>query len=217
MEAISILLADDHTLVRAGIRALVERLSEVNVVAEAKDGREALTLARQLRPDLVLMDIAMPGLNGLEATSRISKELPGVRVIILSMYASEEYVHEAIAAGASGYLVKRGAAAELEDAILMVASGKTYFSPFVSDHIRQERSGTVSAERGSLDRLTPRQREILQLIAERHSTKDIAHILDISIKTVETHRAQLMQRLNIRDVPGLVRFAIRAGLVSLEE
>lgn len=163
------------------------------------------------------MDIAMPGLNGLEATARISKELPGVRVIMLSMYASEEYVHEAIAAGAAGYLVKRGAAAELEDAILTVASGKNYFSPLVSDHIRQERSGNIIAERASIDRLTPRQREILQLIAERHSTKDIANILDISIKTVETHRAQLMQRLNIRDVPGLVRFAIRAGLVSLEE
>lgn len=217
MEAISILLADDHTMVRAGIRALVERLPNVSVIAEAKDGREALTLARQHRPDLVLMDIAMPGLNGLEATARISKELPSVRVIMLSMYASEEYVHEAIAAGAAGYLVKRGAAAELENAILTVAGGKTYFSPFVSAHIRQERSGSVSAERGSLDRLTPRQREILQLIAERHSTKDIASILNISIKTVETHRAQLMQRLNIRDVPGLVRFAIRAGLVSLEE
>jgi len=217
MEAISILLADDHTLVRAGIRALVERLPNVRVIAEAKDGREALTLARKLRPDLVLMDIAMPGLNGLEATSRISKELPGVRVIILSMYASEEYVHEAIAAGASGYLVKRGAAAELEDAILVVAAGKEYFSPFVSEHIRKGRSGSIIAERASIDRLTPRQREILQLIAERHSTKDIANILNISIKTVETHRAQLMQRLNIRDVPGLVRFAIRAGLVSLEE
>lgn len=217
MGAISILLADDHTLVRAGIRALVERLPDVNVVAEAKDGREALTLARQLRPDLVLMDIAMPGLNGLEATARISKELPGVRVIILSMYASEDYVHEAIAAGAAGYLVKRGAAAELENAILTVAAGDTYFSPFVSSHIRKERSGSIIAERTLIDRLTPRQREILRLVAERHSTKDIAQLLDISAKTVETHRTQLMDRLGIHDVPGLVRFAIRAGLVSLDE
>jgi DNA-binding NarL/FixJ family response regulator len=217
MEAISILLADDHTLVRAGIRALVERLPEVKVVAEAKDGREALSLARKHQPDLVLMDIAMPGLNGLEATARITRELPGVRVIILSMYASEEYVREAIAAGAAGYLVKRGAAAELESAILTVAGGDSYFSPFVSLHVRKERSGSVSAERASIDRLTPRQREILQLVAERHTTKDIAHLLDISAKTVESHRAQLMDRLGIHDVPGLVRFAIRAGLVSLEE
>jgi DNA-binding NarL/FixJ family response regulator len=163
------------------------------------------------------MDIAMPGLNGLEATARISKECPSVRVIILSMYANEEYVREAIAAGAAGYLVKRGAAAELEDAIMTVSRGDRYFSPLVSSHIRRDRAGIVSAERATIERLTPRQREILQLIAERHTTKDIAQILNISIKTVETHRSQLMERLGIHDVPGLVRLAIRVGLVSLEE
>ena len=217
MESIRILLADDHTLVREGIRALVEKLPSVEVVGEAKDGREAIRLVKELKPDLVLMDVAMPGLNGLEATARISKDVPGTRVIILSMYANEEYVREAIRAGAVGYMVKRGAAAELEVAITAVAGGEKYFSPLVSGSFTKDRRGRLSADRPWIERLTPRQREILQLIAERHSTKDIAGILNISIKTVETHRAQLMQRLDIHDVPGLVRFAIRAGLVSLEE
>jgi DNA-binding NarL/FixJ family response regulator len=215
--SISILLADDHTLVREGIRALVEKLPSVTVVGEAKDGREALRMVKEHKPNLVLMDIAMPGLNGLEATARISKEVPGTRVIILSMYANEEYVREAIRAGAAGYMVKRGAAAELKLAITAVARGEQYFSPMVSANVTRDRRGRLSADRAWIERLTSRQREILQLIAERHSTKDIAGILNISIKTVETHRAQLMQRLDIHDVPGLVRFAIRAGLVSLEE
>ena len=217
MEPISILLADDHTLVRAGIRALIEQLPAVKVVGEAKDGREALRLVKEHKPDLILMDVAMPGLNGLEATARVSKEFPDVRVIILSMYANEEYVREAINAGAAGYLVKRSAATELERAITAVARGEKYFSPLVSAHVNRDREGHVSADRASIDRLTPRQREILQLVAERHNTKDIAGILSISIKTVETHRAQLMERLDIHDVPGLVRFALRAGLVSLDE
>jgi DNA-binding NarL/FixJ family response regulator len=210
-------LADDHTLVRAGIRALIEQLPTVKVVGEAKDGREALRLVKERKPDLILMDVAMPGLNGLEATARVSKEFPDVKVIILSMYANEEYVREAINSGAAGYLVKRGAATELERAITAVARGEKYFSPLVSAHINRDRDGRLSADRAWIERLTPRQREILQLVAERHSTKDIAGILSISIKTVETHRAQLMERLDIHDVPGLVRFAIRAGLVSLDE
>ena len=217
MKPISILLADDHTLVREGIRALVEKFPNVSVISEAKDGREAIRLVREHQPDLVLMDIAMPGLNGLEATARVSKEFPGVRVIILSMYANEEYVREAIRAGAAGYLAKRSAAAELELAITAVARGEKYFSPLISTRATKDRAGLPTVARASIDRLTPRQREILQLIAERHSTKDIAAILKISIKTVETHRAQLMERLDIHDVPGLVRFAIRAGLASLEE
>lgn len=212
-----ILLVDDHTLVRAGISALVEKMPDANVVAEAKDGREALRLIREHSPDLVLMDIAMPGLNGLEATARISKEFPGVRVIILSMYSNDEYLREAIKAGAAGYLLKRDAAAELETAIKVVARGEKYFSPLISARLRKDRNGMLSADRETIERLTPRQREILQLIAERHSTKDIAQILNISVKTVETHRAQLMQRLDIHDVPGLVRFAIRGGLASLED
>jgi DNA-binding NarL/FixJ family response regulator len=217
LDSISILLADDHALVRAGIRALVEKLPNARVIAEAKDGREALRLVGELQPDLVLMDIAMPGLNGLEATARISREFPNVRVIILSMYGNEEYVREAISGGAAGYLVKRGATAELENAIKAIAAGDTYVSPLVSEHVSKERGGRLHANRALIDCLTPRQREILQLIAERQSTKEIAHILNISVKTVETHRAQLMNRLDIYDVPGLVRFAIRAGLVSLED
>ena len=217
MDTVTVLLADDHTLVRAGIRALVEQLPAVTVIGEAKDGREALRIVREREPDLVLMDIAMPGLNGLEATARISREFPRVRVIILSMYANDEYVRQAEIAGAAGYLVKRGAAAELEHAIKTVAGGGEYFSPLVSARDTKNRAGHLRTGGASIDRLTPRQREILQLIAERHSTKDIAGILNISIKTVETHRAQLMERLGIHDVPGLVRFAIRAGLVSLDE
>lgn len=213
----SVLLADDHTLVRAGIRALVEKLPEVEVIAEAKDGREAVRLVREHKPDLVLMDIAMPGLNGYEATSRISKEFPDVRVIILSMYANEEYVREAVHAGAAGYLLKRCAAAELEKAIKTVAGGDSYFSPLVSEHLHRDGQVRPGSDRALTERLTSRQREILQLIAERHSTKEIAQVLGISVKTVETHRAQLMDRLGIHDVPGLVRFAIRTGLVSLEE
>ena len=216
MKGISILVADDHTLVRAGIRALVEKLPHAKVIAEAKDGREALRLVREHKPDLVLMDIAMPGLNGLEATSRISQEFPDVRVIVLSMYANEEYVREAIRAGASGFLPKRSAAHELEDAIKAAESRGIYFSPLVSRYIVKDRKGHVSADRALIEQLTPRQREVLQLIAERHNNSDISGILGISVKTVETHRAQLMARLGIYDVPGLVRFAIRARLVSLE-
>ena len=216
MKWIRILVADDHSLVRAGIRALVEKLPYAKVIAEAEDGREALRLVREHKPDLVLMDIAMPGLNGLEATSRISQAFPDVRVIVLSMYANEEYVREAISAGAAGYLPKRSAATELEQAIKAVGRRDTYFSPLVSRYIVKDRKGHVRADRALIERLTPRQREILQLIAERHNNSDISRILEISVKTVETHRAQLMARLEIYDVPGLVRFAIRAGLVSLE-
>ncbi len=217
MSCISILIVDDHALVRAGIRALLERLPDVTVIAEAKDGREAFRLIREQPPDLVLMDIAMPGLNGLEATARITKELPAVRVIVLSMYANDEYVREAIKAGAAGYLVKSAAAVELEKAIKAVMRSEMYFSKQASSHLIKGKAGQMSVERSLIERLTPRQREIVQLIAERNSTKEIAQILNISVKTVETHRAQLMERLGIFDVPGLVRFAIRAGLATLEE
>lgn len=217
LTGISILLVDDHTLVRAGIRALLERLPDVSVTAEAKDGREALKLMHGQPPDLVLMDIAMPGLNGLEATARITKEFPAVRTIVLSMYPNDEYVREAIKAGAAGYLLKSGATVELESAIKTVMRGERYFSPAVSARVVRNKGGSLGADRAKIERLTPRQREILQLIAERHSTKEIAQILNISAKTVETHRAQMMDRLGIHDVPGLVRFAIRAGLVTLEE
>lgn len=219
---VRVLLAEDHKLVRAGIRALLQTLPGVEVVAEAGDGREALRLAEAHRPDIVFMDIAMSGMNGLEATTRIARDLPGTRVIILSMHASEEYVLQALRAGASGYLLKDAGTAELELAVTAVARGETYLSPAISKHVIDDYMRRVSGGQADafsnnpFNKLTPRQREILQLIAEGHTMQDIARILSISLKTVETHRAQLMERLGIYDVPGLVRYAIRIGLVSSE-
>lgn len=225
MSIIRIVIADDHTLVRGGMRALLEELSGVEVVGEASDGREALRLVEEQLPDLVLMDIAMRGLNGLEATSHITRDFPQVRVIILSMHVNEEYVLQALRAGASGYLVKDSAISELELAIKAVTRGETYLSPPVSKHVISEyvrRVGSQIAadnlhDQPPLERLTLRQREILQLIAEGRTTQEIAQALQISVKTVETHRTQLMERLDIHDVAGLVRFAIRSGLVDLDE
>jgi DNA-binding NarL/FixJ family response regulator len=210
---IRVLLADDHALVRAGLRKLLESLSGVAVVGEAGDGREALALVASKSPDLVLLDITMPGLNGLEAAERIGREHPGTRVILLSMHASEEHVLRALRAGAAGYLPKDAALGELELAINAVRKGETYLSPAVSRHVSDyvRRTGAETEPRESL---TPRQREILQLIAEGQSTKRIAGTLGVSVKTVETHRSQLMEKLDIHDVAGLVRYAIRIGLVS---
>ena len=223
MSRIRILLADDHALVRAGIRSLLQNIAEVEVVAEADDGREALKLIASLQPDIVLMDIAMPNLNGLEAATRVTKEFPNVRVIILSMHANEEYVLQSLRAGAAGYLLKGARAAELELAVASVARGETYLSPAASkhvivDYVQRSAGDTLSSqdERSPVERLTPRQREILQLIAEGHSTKEIAHTLNISVKTAETHRTQIMERLGIHDIAGLVRYAIRAGLIDSE-
>ena len=223
MTPIRIVLADDHALVRAGIRALLQGIGGVEVLAEADDGREALRLIAQLHPDIVLLDIAMPNLNGLEAAARLSKEFPDIRVIILSMHANEEYVLQSLRAGAAGYLLKGARAAELELAVTSVARGETYLSPAASKQVIgnyvQRAAGDTSAiydEPKTAERLTPRQREILQLIAEGRSTKEIANILDISVKTAESHRAQLMERLGIHDIAGLVRYAIRVGLVASE-
>ncbi len=214
MAEIRVLLAEDHTLVRAGIRALLDSFDGITVVGEASDGREAARQARELQPDVILMDIAMPGLNGLEATSRIARTCPGTRVLILTMHSNEEYVVQALRAGASGYLVKEAATGELHRAISSVARGQTYLSPSISrctvERLMEDERMSVS----SLDQLTPRQREILQLLAEGRSTRDIAALLSVSVKTVETHRARLMERLDIRDIPGLVRIAIREGLIS---
>lgn len=214
MKPIRMVLADDHALVRAGVRALLQTLPDIEVVAETGDGREALTLIETHRPDVVLMDIAMPGMNGLEVAARVAKDLPGVRVIILSMHASEEYVLKALRAGATGYLLKDAATAELELAVRAAVRGETYLSPMISKHVIGDYVRRVGGEASSLEQLTPRQREILQLIAEGRTTKEIAHMLNISVKTVETHRAQLMERLDIHDVAGLVRYAIRVGMVS---
>jgi|SRR5215472_5522093 len=229
MARVRIVLADDHTLVRAGIRALVERLPGVEVLAEASDGRQALKLVETHSPDVVLMDVTMPGLNGLEATSRIAREAPGTKVIVVSVHADPESVLEAIDAGASGYVLKDAGVAELELALDAVMHGGTFLSPSISRHViddyrrRLKASGSngggapgSSPDKVELARLTPRQREILQLLAEGASPRRIARTLGLSIKTVETHRAQLMERLGIHDLAGLVRFAIRAGLVRLD-
>lgn len=217
MTALRILLADDHRLVRTGMISLLQSFADVEVVGETGDGREAIELVRTLAPNIVLMDIAMPELNGIEAAARIVKEFPRTRVVVLSMHADEEYVLQALRAGAAGYLLKNAAPVELELALRAVARGETYLSPEISRHVIEEFLGGRAAASGPLDQLTPRQREILQLIAEGQATKQIAARLEVSVKTVETHRAQLMERLGIHDVAGLVRYAIRHGLVRIDE
>jgi DNA-binding NarL/FixJ family response regulator len=211
---IRVLLADDHTLVRAGLRALLNDMQGVEVVAEASTGREAIELAEKHEPDVVLMDIAMSGLNGLEAAEHIIKSHSRSRVIILSMYSTKEYVTRALQIGVKGYLVKDAAASELEIALQAVALGKKYLSPAISTHLIDQYEELSASAGAPSEILTPRQREILQLIAEGRTTKEIAGILDVSLKTVDTHRTQLMERLGIHDVAGLVRYAVRTGLIS---
>ncbi len=217
MTPVRVLLADDHVLVRAGIRALLEDLEGVTVVGEAGNGNEVLELARKHRPDVVLLDISMPGLGGLEASAQLKQEFPEVRVLMLSMHANEEYVLQALRAGAVGYMLKDSATAELELALQAVMEGETYLSPPISRQVVEGYVQRVGAEQPAADHLTPRQRQVLQLIAEGLSTKEIAYRLELSVKTVETHRAQLMERLQIRDIAGLVKYAIRSGLVSSEK
>jgi len=211
-----IVLADDHRLVRAGVRALLEKIRLGEVIAEAGDGREALELVAAHQPDIVLLDIGMPNLNGLDAIDRIKKGSPETKVIILSMHANEEYVVRALRSGVSGYLIKDSAVDELERAIHRVVAGQTYLSKRISKPTIQAYLANTNRIYAPLDELTPRQREVLQLIGEGKNTKEIAHLLRVSIKTVEAHRLRLMRRLGIHDLPGLVRFAIRTGLVSAE-
>lgn len=209
-----VLLADDHVLVRTGIRMLLQGVDGFEVVGEASDGRQAVELALKLRPRIVLMDISMQNLNGLEATAQLRREAPQISVIILSMSADETHVMQALRSGANGYLLKDATPEELKLALDSVMRGDTYLTPRVSKQVVEGYVGRLSEGETTLDVLTPRQREILQLIAEGQGTKEIAFKLGLSIKTVETHRAQIMDRLQIRDVPGLTRFAIRSGLVS---
>ena len=216
MKRIRILIADDHALVRAGIRALLEKQPNMEVVAEASNGREAIEFVRQLQPDVVLMDISMPDLNGLEAVRQLVKEFPGTKSICLSMHADEEYVWHALQAGAAGYLVKGGSLVELDLAVNSVAGGGTYLSPEVSKHVISGYIRRATGARATSGNLTPRQREILQLIAEGKSTKQIGLLLKISVKTVESHRAQLMKRLDAKDVASLVRHALRLRVVTLD-
>ncbi len=220
MKTIRVLLADDHTLVRAGLRMLLQQMSGVQIVGEAGDGREALQLSKTSQPDIILMDLSMPRLNGLEATARVTRACPQVRVIILSMYDTPDYVVQALRVGAAGYLLKDAATAELELAIRAVARGETYLSaavskPVITDYVRRlsGKGRRGGGETSPAKPLTSRQREILQLIAEGRTTKEIATLLQLSPNTVETHRRRLMARLGVHDIAGLVRAAIRLGVI----
>lgn len=211
-----ILLADDHTLVRAGIRALLETLPGVEVVGESGDGLDAIERVRSDPPDVVLLDITLPGLNGLEAAERIVRLGVPTRVLMLSMHASPEYAARALAAGAAGYLNKDSAFNELAVALDTILAGRRYLCQALDPELVRQLESRGGTDGTELALLTPRQRQILQLIAEGHATRDIAERLYLSVKTVESHRSQMMQRLDIYDIPGLVRFAIRNGLVSPE-
>jgi DNA-binding NarL/FixJ family response regulator len=209
-----VVLADDHALVRAGLRMLIEAIPDTVVLGEASDGHEAIALVEKHQPHLVLMDIGMPGLNGLEATARISKQWPEIRVMMLSMHQDDQYVRQALKVGASGYLLKDSASAELALAVRAVLRGESYLSPAASKSVLTDYVQRLRSDGSSEVRLTPRQREILQLIAEGCSTKEVARRLDLAVKTVETHRALLMKQLDVHEVAGLVRYAMRAGIVS---
>jgi|ERR1700693_517237 DNA-binding NarL/FixJ family response regulator len=209
-----LIVADDHRLVRAGFCSLLAGTSFLEIVAEAGDGREVLREIEHHRPDMVIMDISMPNLNGIDALIRIKEEFPETKVLIVSMHSDEEYIVRALRAGASAYVLKDAAVAELELAVKSVAAGRTFLGPSISRNVVNNYLKGLGESQGLLEQLTQRQREILQLIAEGNSTKEIAFDLGLSAKTIETHRERLMERLNIHDVAGLVRYAIRNGLIS---
>jgi two-component system, NarL family, response regulator NreC len=216
MRKTRILLADDHKLMRSGLKALIEQQPDLTVVGEADDGRQAVALAATLKPDLLVMDIGMPNLNGIEAARQITQANPATAIVILSMHSDESYVLRALKAGAKGYLLKDSAESDLIRAVHAVADGKSFFSPAVSkvlldDYVRKlQRSGSEDA----YDLLTPREREILQLIAEGKSNKDVANFLNLSVYTVETHRSNIMEKLNLRGVPELILYAVRKGIIA---
>jgi DNA-binding NarL/FixJ family response regulator len=214
MNSIRVLIADDHALVRGGIRALVEKIKGVVVVGEAGNGREALKLVTELQPNLMLLDLTMPEVGGFEVLDHVAEKFPEIRVIMLTVHEAGEYALTAIHKGAAGFLPKSAAITELEQAIQTVIRGKVYISPETPPPKPSSAVGKVTSKKELLDTLSPRQREVLRLIAEGRTTKQIGQMLDISVKTVETHRAQLMERLDIHDVAGLVRFAISVGLIE---
>ena len=216
MNKIRVILADDHAVVRAGILSMIENLAEIEIVGQAGNGREALQLVEKIQPDVLVTDISMPEMNGFEVALQVTKAFPKVRVLILSMHTSEEYVVQALRSGATGYLLKDTEAQEIAVAIKAVAGGATYFSPSVSRQVVEAYLHRLDSEGTMADILTSRQREILQLIAEGNALKVIARKLGLSVKTVETHRVRLMDRLRIFDVPGLVRYAIRNGIIPRE-
>jgi two-component system response regulator NreC len=216
MRKTRVLLADDHQLMRSGVRLMLEREPDIAVVGEAGDGREAVALAKTLKPEVVVMDIGMPNLNGIEAALQMTQHNPELAVVMLSMHSDESYVLRALKAGARGYLLKDSAEADLIKAVHVVAGGKSFFSPAVSkvlldDYVRKlKRSGAEDA----YDLLTPREREILQLIAEGKSNKDVANLLNLSVYTVESHRSNLMEKLNLKGVPELILYAVRKGIIA---
>jgi len=213
---IRILLADDHRIIREGLRALIVGLQGLEVVAEAEDGRTAVRLARELKPDLIVMDIGMAELNGMEATRQIRAESPRAKVIALSMHSDARFVSEMLKAGASGYLLKDSAFEELARAIGVVAAGGTYLSPGITGVVVRDYVGRLGEARSEASAaLTPREREVLQLVAEGHSTKEIAGKLGVSLKTVDTHRQQIMSKLGLHSVAELTKHAIREGLTEL--
>jgi len=216
MKKIRILLADDHTLIRGGLRLLVEQQPDLAVVGEAEDGRAAVSLAASLKPDVAVLDIGMPNLNGIEAAKQITQGEPRAAVVILSLHRDETYILRALKAGARGYRLKDSAESDLVRAIRAVADGKAFFSPTVSkvlleDHVRKLRR---TGGEDSYDLLTPREREILQLIAEGKSNKEAANALHLSVYTVETHRANIMEKLKLKSVPELILYAVRKGIIS---
>jgi two-component system response regulator NreC len=214
---IKILVADDHKIVRDGLRTLIEKENGMEVIAEAEDGRSAVKQAKKLLPDIVIMDITMPDLNGIDATRAIFEEAPGVKIIALSMHSDRRFVSGMLEAGASGYLLKDSAFEELATAIRAVVANQIYLSPKIADIVvRRFVSKSASTERSAFTELTKREREVLQLLAEGVSTKEIAGRLNLSVKTVETHRANIMDKLDIHTISKLVKYAIREGLTSLE-
>jgi DNA-binding NarL/FixJ family response regulator len=216
-DKIRILLADDHRMMREGIRALLERQPNIQVVGEAADGREVVRLAMQLCPDVVVMDISMPLLNGIEATRRIKRECPSAQVLILTVHESEDYVTQLLTAGASGYIMKRAAAEELIDAIGVVHGGEVFLHPaiakvVVTDYVRRLKGDSETGDRGVL---TTREREILQLIAEGYTNREIADTLHLSIKTVQNHRSKIMNKLDLHNRGELIKYAIQHGIIHL--
>ncbi len=220
-QKITLLVADDHTIVRRGLISLLSLYERLQVVGEAEDGRAAVELAARLEPDIVLMDISMPVLNGLEATRKIRKQLPDVKVLILTAHDNEEYVLEVVRSGANGYLLKNSAAEDLYNAILSVHSGHAFFSPSVSkilvdDYLKSTASeGSSNAVPRNVSRLTSREREVLQLVAEGETHQRVAEILNISVRTVDTHCNNIMKKLDIHDTAGLVTYAIKNGILIL--
>ena len=216
--SIKIILADDHNIVRQGLRSLIEGESDFEVVGEADNGRQAVGLAAELAPDLVIMDVSMPDLNGIEATHQITRNHAGVKVMALSMHSDKRFVAGILKAGAAGYLLKDCAFEEMAGAIRAVAKGGTYLSPGVAASVIQDYVRRLDmSEQSTVDSLTPREREVLQLLAEGSSTKEIAAGLNLSVKTVETHRRQVMEKLDLHSIAELTKYAIREGLTTLDK